>query len=478
MSRNHELGVLEWDGPGMSEETAKGGLDLVVRSGNVFTEDGLRKVDVGVRDGQIVALEENLTGSGEVIDASGKLILPGGIDPHTHMGIPIKDTWSADDFTSGSIAAAFGGTTTILDFTVQHPGQTLQESLQERIGKASGKSHVDFGLHINITDRPQDRLDEIAPLVERGFNSFKAFTTYKEMGMMMPWPVFDNVLERISACNGLLMLHCEDDGLVSRLTRSHSDQGHQAPIYHPRSRTAEAEALAITKATSIARDLGASLYIVHVSSRLGLEAGLRARDQGLRVYLETCPQYLVLDERRYLGENGHYWITTPPLRSRSDIDALWKGIEKGDIDTIGTDHCPFTIDQKNRYGGSFDRTPNGIPGVENRLALLYTYGVVEGRISLERMVDLLSANVSRVFGLDDRKGSIALGKDADLVGWESGPTSVITADAMHGRADFTPYEGLRQVGRVDFTLLRGRTLVRGDEFVGRKVWGDLVTAQT
>ncbi len=453
-------------------------LDLLIHSGEVVTPDGVRRADVGVRNGRIAAVTDGPSrrAAREVIDAGGKLVLPGGIDPHTHMGIPIKDTHSADDFESGSIAAACGGTTTILDFTVQAPGQTLEESLEDRVEAARGKSHVDFGIHVNVTDQPDRRLREIPGLVARGFNSFKAFTTYKEQGMMIGWEQFRRLLGTVDAEGGLLMLHAEDDETVSRLTRRHVERGEQAPIFHARSRPPEAESLAVENATRIAGELEARLYVVHVSSRAGLEATLRARERGVRVYLETCPQYLVLDEEKYHGANGHRWITTPPLRRAEDAAALWEAVRDGSVDAVGTDHCPFTSAQKDRHRDSFCSVPNGLPGVENRLAMLYTYGVERGRISLEEMVRLLAGDVARIFGIDDRKGSIEVGKDADLVIWDPRPAGLVSADHMHGNADFTPYEGLEQKGRLCHTVRRGRVLVRDGEFVPGQPHGDLLTS--
>ncbi|MFQ5738244.1 MAG: dihydropyrimidinase [Acidobacteriota bacterium] len=445
--------------------------DLLVRRGTVVTAGGVDCLDVGVRDAKIAAVGSDLSGAKQVIDASGKLVLPGLIDTHTHMGIPIKDTHSIDDFASGSVAAAFGGTTTILDFSVQKPGQSLGDSVRGRLAKAAHRSHVDYSVHVNLTDRPEERLEEIPALIEQGFNSFKAFTTYKEQGMMIEWAVLPSVLARIDAGGGLLMLHAEENEMVTSLTARHLAAGLSAPIYHARSRPPEAEALAIEKASRIAAEIGARLYIVHLSSRLGLEASRRAKERGVKLYLETCPQYLVLDESQYRGREGHRWITTPPLRSPEDREALWAALEAGEIDTIGTDHCPFTSAQKDRHGGAFERTPNGLPGVENRLAILYTYGVASGRISLPRMVQVLAGQAARLFGIDDRKGEIAVGKDADLVIWDPRPEVRISAQSMHGNADFSPYEGMKQSGRLDRTLLRGQVLVEGEEFVGQEVWG-------
>ncbi len=451
--------------------------DLILRGGQAVLPDGLARVDIGVRGGKIAAIAPELSGTAAwTLPAGDKLILPGLVDPHVHMGIPIKDTWSADDFTSGSVAAACGGVTTLLDFTVQRPGQTLHQALEERLARAHAQCHVDYGLHINITDRPLTHLDEIPTLIAEGFTSFKAFTTYREAGMWMPWPTLRQVLAQIAAHGGLLMIHAEDNDTIERLTAHHLAAGHHAPIYHPRSRPAEAEALAIEQAAAIAGALGAPLYVVHLSSRLGLEAAGRARAQGVRLLLETCPQYLLLDESAYWEPAGHRAITTPPLRTPADREALWQALAAGDIDTVGTDHCPFTQAQKDRYGGRFDLTPNGLPAVETRLPLLYTYGVAAGRISLTRLVELTATRPAALFGFGRRKGALVVGLDADLVLFDPAPTWRITAGNQHGAADWTPYEGFPLQGKVDTVLLRGEALVSQGEFVGENVWGRLLPA--
>lgn len=452
--------------------------DLIIRGGRAILPGGEQVADIGVRDGRIATISDLTNASATTnIDATGKLVLPGCIDPHTHMGIPIRDTWSADDFASGSKAAAFGGTTTILDFTVQKADQSLRSALDERLELAQGKCHVDYGIHVNITDQPHKRLHEIAPLVDAGFNSFKVFTTYKEAGMMLPWPSLAPVLAEIDAADGLLMMHAEEDEIVTQLTARHLDAGHTAPIFHARSRSVDAEAHAIERAALIAGDIGARLYIVHLSSKAGLEAALRARAHGVDILIETCPHYLLLDESCYLRPNGHWWITTPPLRMEEDVDALWRAVENGDIDAIGTDHCPFTVAQKDRYHGAFDKTPNGIPGVENRFPLLYSYGVTTGRISLTRLVELLSTNVARIFGIDHRKGSLAVGQDADIVVWDPAGEMLVSAENQLGNADWTPYEGLTQRGSLTATVLRGQILVHNGQWHGEDSFGDLITTR-
>lgn len=452
--------------------------DLIVVNGTVITNYGKEISNIGIKDGKIVEIAPKLEQpANRVIDASGSLVFPGFIDAHTHMGIPIMDTFSVDDFQSGSIAAAFGGVTTIIDFTVQEKDQTLHDSVQVRIQKAQNRSHVDFSLHVNVTDQPEKRLHEIPELIKAGFPSFKVFSTYRQAGMMITWEQFRQVLQEVYRHGGLLMLHAEDNNLVETLTEKHVRAGFRDPIYHARSRTAEAEAKAITRAAQIAGELDARLYIVHLSSRAGLEAGLKAREQGVKIYLETCPQYLVLNEEFYLKPNGHYYITTPPLRTRNDAEALWQALAEGHIDVVATDHCPFTVAQKDSGGEYFHRVPNGLPGVETLFPLLYTYGVAEGRISLQQLVQVLAKNPAEIFSLAPKKGQIAVGADADLVIWNPKVKQTISAKNLHGNADYSPYEGFKIQGKLEYTILRGQVLVESENFYGNSVFGELIKFQ-
>lgn len=451
--------------------------DLLVQNGKVVTHSRVRQSDIGVRRGKIVALEPTLPQNAtQVIDVSNKLVFPGFIDAHTHMGIPIMNTHSIDDFESGSVAAAFGGVTTIIDFTVQGKGEMLKDSVERRLQLAQGKCHVDYGLHVNITDEPEMHLWEIPELVDEGFRSFKVFSTYRQAGMMVTWGQFEDILEKVKQSSGLLMLHAEDNDVVESMTEELVSSGRKRPMSHALSRPPHAESCAILNAMEIALDLDAPLYVVHLSSWDGLDAGLEARSMGLNIYLETCPQYLVLTEERYREENGHYWITTPPLRPKEDSQSLWEALAEGQIDVVATDHCPFTIQQKESGGRAFDQTPNGLSGVETLFPLLYTYGVAEGRISLERLVQVLARNPAEIFGLYPRKGTIAIGSDADLVIWDPDAGYEITAERMHGNADWSPYAGLRIKGKLDFTVLRGQVLVKGDKFLGEETFGELQRA--
>lgn len=444
--------------------------DLCIKHGNVVSPAGVQKLDVGVANGKIVSLEKDLSGkSTETIDAANRLIFPGIIDAHTHFGIPILNTQSADDFASGSMAAAFGGVTTIIDFTVQQPGQSLLESFDSRLNQARGKSHVDFGFHVNITSQPEKWLQEISQLIRLGVRSFKLFFTYENM--MVNERQFRLVMEKVAGQDGLVMLHAEDHHIVRTGIKQYVSAGETTPIYHARSRPPQAEALAIKRASRIARELGAPLYIVHLSSKAGLTEAKRARDAGAKLFLETCPQYLLLTEEAYLQPNGHYYITTPPLREKEDCKALWRALADDEIDVVATDHCPFTQSQKNCGNGEFHKTPNGLPGVETLFPLLFTYGVGRGRISTEKLVRLLAQNPARIFSLSSRKGKIAVGADADLIIWNPAVEDKISIRQLHGNADWNPYEGKKIAGRLEHTILRGQFLVRDGRFVGEAVKG-------
>lgn len=449
--------------------------DVIIKNGEVVFPDGVKTVDFAVKAGKFAAIGKALTpGARKVIDAMGKLVLPGIIDPHTHMGIPIKTTTSADDFRTGSEAAAFGGVTTILDFTVQQPGESIRAALERRIAKARGKSSIDFGIHVNITDQPEKWLHQIPELIAEGFSSFKVFSTYREAGMMIDWQQFRDVLRTIDAHGGLLMLHAEDNEIVETRTAENLNAGHRAAIFHARSRPAEAEAAAIERAAQIAGELGARLYIVHVSSRAGLEAGMRAKDRGVKIYLETCPQYLLIDESKFFEENGHYYIATPALRTKKDCEALWQGVVNGAIDTIGTDHCPFTRAQKDAWEGQFQNCPNGLPGVETSFPLLYTYGVKTGKTSMSRLVELMSANPAKIFSINDRKGEIRVGADADFFIWNPAAETTLSAKNLHGAADWSPYEGLKIAGKLAATFVRGEQIVADGKFRDKAGFGQML----
>ena len=453
--------------------------DLVIKNGQALVNGKMQGIDLAIAGEKISLIAPDLKPDSDtkIIDASGKLVLPGFIDCHTHMGIPIKDTFSADDFFTGSIAAACGGITTVLDFTVQQENQSLQASADERRKAAAENSVVDFGIHVNITNQPEKWLSQIPALIEQGYSSFKVFSTYREAGMMADWQQFRQILATVNQHGGLLLLHAEDNDLVESTTRRYLDENKIHARYHGLSRTAEAEAKAIERAGKIARELSASLYIVHVSSEAGLNAGLNARRNGANIRLETCPQYLVLNDSCYEKANGHYYIATPPLRKKSDSEALWQALANGDIDTIGTDHCPFTTAQKNSGGGIFHQTANGLPGVETAFPLLYTYGVMKNQITLERLMELMAVNPAKLFGLSHQKGEIKIGNDADLVIWDPRPAQKIEVTKLHSPIDWSPYEGWEVTGKLDYTILRGKIIVDNTGCAANKGNGQFIAGK-
>ena len=364
-----------------------------------------------------------------------------------------------------------------VDFTVQEQGQTLRESIEVRVGKANGNCHVDYALHVNVTDQPAVRVSEIPELISGGFRNFKVFSTYRQAGMMVTWDDFRQVLSAVDQNGGLLFLHAEDNDIIEGQTETNIKAGRLGAKYHGHSRPPEAEAAAIKRASEIALELDAELYIVHLSSRHGLEAALEARKRGTRLHLETCPQYLVLIDDVLNKENGHNWITTPPMRSQDDADALWEALAEGFIDVVATDHCPFTVQQKSVGSEAFHLTPNGLPGVETLFPLLYTYGVTKQRIALQQLVNLLAKNPARLCGLYPRKGVIRVGADADFAIWNPNETDSIRAANLHGHADWSPYEGMATDGRLEYTILRGQVLVKGGKFLGSNVFGSLLLSE-
>lgn len=410
--------------------------NLLLKGGTVVGSEDIRKADVLVHGDRIeqVAEEINSTPESRVIDCSGKLVLPGAIDPHTHMGIPIKDGWSADDFASGSRAALFGGVTTILDFTVLELGQTLHESVAKRRELAKD-SLCDFSLHCNITRFSESLLEEIPDLVKQGVTSFKVFTAYGEAGMRLSYEQIERVAEVVRDSGGMLMVHAEDDDLVIEATSRIQDRTSTDPRMHGIARPAAAEALSVDRLGAIAEKTGCSIYIVHLSSEAGLERAISHPS----LILETCPQYLLLDDSVYAKPDGRMYVASPPVRKPQDNAALWSAVAGGRIETLGTDHCPFRIEDKPE-ATPFEKIPNGMGGIETLLPLMLAQ-FIERKLDLTKLAGLLSTNAAKRFGLYPRKGIVAVGADADLVIVDPGQKSAVRASTLHSVADWSAYEG-------------------------------------
>ncbi len=440
----------------------------LLRHGTIVNAGGRRRADILVEGERIAAIGVGLPDSADrVIDVTDRLLLPGGVDVHTHLDMPFGDTRTADDFASGTVAAACGGTTTVVDYATQAKGGSLREAVDQWMRRAAGQAVIDVGFHVCIADLRSDVEAEMASLVGAGVTSFKLFMAYPGRLMLNDDEIF-RVLRRAADVGGLVCLHAEDGPVIEALVREALAAGHTAPVYHARTRPPALEAEAVLRGIALAERARASLYIVHLSSALALEHVVAARRRGLKILAETCPQYLLLTDAAYDAEppEAAKFVMSPPLRTPGDQDALWAGLERGDIQVVATDHCPFTTADKARGLDDFSQIPNGAPGIEHRMALLYDAGVAGGRISLERFVDVTAATPARIFGLSPRKGAIAEGADADIVAFDPAGTTVVSAATHHMRVDYNPYEGRVLSGAIDVVLARGEVIVSGGRFTG------------
>ena len=443
---------------------------MLLRNGFVAGENGARREDVRVK-GEIISetglLLEPLEGE-PVIEAAGKLILPGGVDVHTHMDLDLGHVRATDDFYTGTVAAAFGGTTTIVDHMAFGPkGCSIRHQVEHYHRLAEGMAVVDYGFHGVIRHVGATTLTELEALVGDGITSHKFYLTYD--GKITDDEAM-GVMELASGLGVMLAVHAENDGAIGYLRKKYLSQGKVAPIYHARSRPPECEAEAVGRMILFAAMTGdAPLYIVHLSCGLGLESINAARLRGQKnLYAETCPQYLLLDEALYLREDGLKYVMSPPLRRGKDRDALWEGLRGGGLDVIGTDHCPFFYRHEKQLGiNDFTKTPGGAPGVEARIPLMLAQ-VEAGRLDLGKLVTLCCANPARLFGMYPKKGVVAVGSDADLVLVDPDVRRPLTYDMLHENTDYTPYEGFPLAGYPMMTISRGEIIVKEGRFVGRK----------
>ena len=443
---------------------------ILIRGGIVVSPHGSLQVDVRVEGEKIVQVGMNLPFDGaECIDAEGCLVFPGFIDAHTHFEMDNGVMMTADDFVSGTRGAIAGGTTTIVDFATQNRGETLQNALAAWHKKADGRSSCDYAFHMAITDWNERTEKELPEMMRAGVTSFKLYMAYDNL-RVTDAQLYE-VLRRVHAMHGIVGVHCENGDIVNELVAEKLRLGELSPAAHPHSRPDYVEAEAVGRYLSIAQAANAPVNIVHLSTHKGLEVALCARADGRQVYIETCPQYLTLDECLYdLPDfEGAKYVCSPPLRTQRDIESLWRALGDGEIDTVSTDHCSFNYSgQKEQGRDNFSKIPNGMPGVEHRPAVMFTHGVAAGRMTKEQMAALLSENTARLFGMYPQKGVVAPGSDADLVIWDPSWKGRITAKAMHMNVDYTPYEGMEVTGRAKHVLLRGTEVVRDGEILLEK----------
>ncbi len=441
--------------------------DTVIRHGTVVTASDTFRSDVGLIDGRIAALAAELTEADEIIDATGLYVMPGGIDSHVHLDQPSGEgIVMADDFDSGTRSAAIGGNTTVLSFCMQEKGQSLREALKVYHGKAEGRCHVDVSSHLVVTDPTAEVLgQELPALVADGYTSIKVFMTYD--GLRLRDDEILATLDTARRTGALVMVHCENEDAIRYLIGRHEAEGLFAPRYHATTRPIAAEREATHRALSLAEIVDTPIVIVHVSNRQAMEEIRRARERGQRIAGETCPQYLMLtaDDLDAEALEGAKYVCSPPPRDRESQEACWEGVEQGVFDLFSSDHCPFRFDDPqgklNEKGKrSFRWIPNGIPGVGTRLPILFSEGVMKGRIDLNRFVAITSTNHAKLYGLYPRKGAIAIGSDADIILWDPDRQVTLTNDMLQHGADYTPYEGLPIRGWPVRTLLRGKTIVQ------------------
>jgi dihydropyrimidinase len=446
-------------------------MTILIAGGTVVSASGAAPADVVVDGERIAAVVQPGTaaaaGGAQVIDASGKYVLPGGVDVHTHMEMPFGGTFSADTFETGTRAAAWGGTTTVIDFAVQPKGTSLLAALDTWHGKADGNCAIDYGFHMIVSDVNETTLKEMSGCVDAGVTSFKLFMAYPGVFYATDGEIL-LAMQQAARIGALTMMHAENGIAIDQLVAQALAAGHTEPVHHGLTRPPELEAEATSRAITLAAVTGAPLYIVHLSAAQALSAVAEARDAGQQVFAETCPQYLYLslDDLARPGFEGAKYVCSPPLRPSEHQDTLWRGLRANDLSVVSTDHCPFCFaDQKELGRGDFAKIPNGIPGVEHRMDLLHQ-GVVAGQLSLARWVEVASTTPARMFGLYPRKGVIAAGSDADIVIYDPAATQELSAARHHMNVDYSAYEGMHITGRVDTVLSRGAIVVGAGEYRG------------
>jgi dihydropyrimidinase len=443
---------------------------MLIRGGTVVTADAERKADVLVQDGKVADVREGIAGGEDVIDATGMLVLPGIVDPHTHLLLDTGTTRTVDDFESGSASAAAGGVTTYLDFAPQLPGQTFDQALRTRLDLIEGRSYVDYGIHLNITHLADGWERELEALVDAGVTSAKVYTTYRDTIFYADDWTWYRLMERSGQAGLLVQVHAENDAIVVGKTQELLRQGKSGLAYHGVARPAVAEVEAVSRGLVFSEQTRSPIYFVHLSSPRSVDLINAARDHGVHAIAETCPHYLVLDESVYAGPDAARYLMTPPLRDRRSQSRLWTQVMHQQVHSLGSDHCGFSLAQREGID-DFSRVSPGIPGVETSLLLAYTFGVVEHHMSLRHLVSILSANPAKIFGLWPRKGDIRPGSDADLVVFDPRPTRTLSASELHSRAGFSPYEGLAVTGRVRCTIARGQLVYRDGAIVGKPGFG-------
>jgi len=447
----------------------------LIKGGDAVLEGGVFKQDILIEDEKIKAVGnfEGVKASQEY-DAQGLLVFPGAVDTHVHFNDEFMNTISVHDYETGTRAAAFGGVTSVVDFSNQSPGKPLIYTLEKKEWEAEGKALVDWGVHPVISDASPEILDEIPLLVEKGAPTLKCYMVYREEGLMMEEEDLKRVMERIQSAHGMLMVHAEDNTIIEKNISSLIKQGLTKPIYHARSRPPEAESKAIKKCIRLAEQTHVRLFIVHMSTAQGVQQVGQAREKGIDVWAETCIHYLYFTEKQLERDDGIKWICSPPLRSQSNQEKLWEGLRDKRISLVTTDDAAYSWEAKLMGAQRFDKCPNGIPGIEVRLPLLYSEGVRKGRISLPRMVELISTNPAKLFGMTPQKGTLAPGADADIVLFDPQKKWTMGQHTLHMATDWSAYEDIEITGKVEKVFSRGELIVDGKQLMAQRGRGKYI----
>jgi dihydropyrimidinase len=453
-------------------------MKTLIKNGRIITAVDDYVADILIENETIALIGLKLEMEADkTIDAKGKLVIPGGIDAHTHLDMPFGGTTSADDFFTGTRAAAFGGTTTIIDFAIQAKGTSIIEALDTWHAKAAGKAVIDYSFHMIVTDLPKQRLTEVKRLIDNeGVTSFKLFMAYPGVLLVDDGTIF-RAMNFAGEHGGLICMHAENGVVINEIVEQALAEGKTDPVYHALTRPVEAEAEGVNRAIAIAKMANSPVYIVHLSCFEALKKVKEARDDGAAVFAETCPQYLFLDQSYYEKPDfeGAKYVLTPPLREKRHQEELWTGLKMNDLQVISTDHCPFCFKEQKELGrNDFSKIPNGGPGVEHRMSLIYNGGVLEGRIDLNRFVELTSTAPAKIFGLFPRKGTVAVGSDADLVIFNPDAKMTISAKTHHMNVDYSAYEGFEVQGVAETVLSRGTIVIEDGKMLGKQGQGKYI----
>jgi dihydropyrimidinase len=447
----------------------------LIKNGRIITADADYVADILIEDETIKAIGRNMAVQvDELIDATGMLIFPGGIDPHVHLSMPFMGTFSSDDYTTGTRAALYGGTTTVIDFILQKQGNSLRAAFDEWNGRANGTAIGDYSFHMAVTDFNDSTKGEIKEMVAEGITSFKTFMAYKG-ALMIDDRQMVGLMDEVKQQGGMVTVHATNGDMIDYLVQKHRSEGKLSPLYHYLSQPEVTEAEASERFADMTNYTGCPGYIVHLTCEGALNAVRHATTRNQKVFVETCIQYLVLDASLYEQDfDGAKWVMSPPLREKKDQATLWAGINQGLVQVVGTDHCPFKWEQKLMGKDDFSKIPNGHPAIEHRMELLFSEGVAKGKISLNKYVEVTSTNAVKIFGIFPKKGTIAVDSDADIVIFDPNAKHTISVDTHHMNTDYSAYEGWEVTGKVKTVLLRGVTAIDNNECLVDKGYGQFV----